>query len=287
MKAALPVVDGVVERDGVRLHWEQYGDGDRTIALLPTWSIVDSRHWKFQVPYLARHHRVIVFDGRGCGRSDRPVGAAAYTPTEFVADTLAVLDATGTERAVLVGFSRGALWELQIAADHPGRVLGLVTISPGVPLVPYDEVRNVYAFDEHLEVTEGWAKFNGHYWQRDYNGFLEFFFGRMFTEPHSTKRIEDCIGWGLGTDAATLVDTHHGVDACGEDRCRAVCGRVRQPLLVIHGDQDAIRPHAAGAALAELTGGTLVTVAGGGHAPHCRDPIQVNRLIKRFVDRIR
>src|SRR5262249_42773105 len=122
MRAAVPLAEGDVARDGVRLHWEQYGEGDTTIALLPTWSIIDSRHWKFQLPYLARHHRVVVFDGRGCGRSDRPANAAAYTHMEFAADTIAVLDATGTERAVLVSFSCGALWALQVAADHPDRV---------------------------------------------------------------------------------------------------------------------------------------------------------------------
>ena len=42
------------------------------MLLLPTWSIVHSRHWKMQVPYLARHCRVLTFDGRGNGRSDRP-----------------------------------------------------------------------------------------------------------------------------------------------------------------------------------------------------------------------
>ncbi len=74
MRAIEPVSAGDVERDGVRLHWEEFGEGEPTIALLPTWSIVHSRHWKFQVPYLARHYRVITFDGRGCGLSDRPDG---------------------------------------------------------------------------------------------------------------------------------------------------------------------------------------------------------------------
>jgi predicted glycosyltransferase len=106
----------------------------------------------------------------------------------------------------------------------------------------------------------------------------------MFTEPHSTKPIEDGVGWGLDTDAVTLADAHHGLDACGKESTRAVCARVRQPVLVIHGDEDAIRPHAAGAALAALTDGTFVTVEGGGHAPHCRDPVPVNLLIERFVD---
>ena len=63
---------------------------------MPTWSVVHSRHWKLQIPYLARQFRVVTFDGRGNGRSDRPADAAAYADAEFVADAIAVLDATGT-----------------------------------------------------------------------------------------------------------------------------------------------------------------------------------------------
>ena len=60
------------------------------------------------------------------------------------------------------------------------------------------------SFTEPLPTDEGWAKQNRHYWQRDYPGFLDFFFGRCFTEPHSTKQIEDGIGWALETTPDTL-----------------------------------------------------------------------------------
>src|SRR5437660_224011 len=73
--------------------------------LMPPWSVSDARRWTGQVPYLARHVRVLPFDGRGNGRSDRPGSSEAYADTEFVADALAVMDATGTDRAVLVGMS--------------------------------------------------------------------------------------------------------------------------------------------------------------------------------------
>ena len=72
MRACQPVADGYVERDGVKVHFELFGAGEPTVLLLPTWSIIHSRHWKMQVPYLARHCRVLTFDGRGNGRSDRP-----------------------------------------------------------------------------------------------------------------------------------------------------------------------------------------------------------------------
>ena len=68
----------------------------RLCSLLPTWSIVHSRHWKMQIPYLARHCRVVTFDGRGNGRSDRPPASEAYLEREFAADALAVMDATET-----------------------------------------------------------------------------------------------------------------------------------------------------------------------------------------------
>ena len=273
-------------RDGVGVSWECYGDGDPTILLLPTWSIVPSRHWKLQIPYLARHHRVVTFDGRGSGRSDRPVGPAAYTHLEFAADAVAVLDATATGTAVLAALSCGTLWGVQVAADHPDRTAGLVSIGPSIPLVPGHPERSVYPFDEPIAETEGWAKYNADYWRRHYGDFLDYFFGRMFSEPHSTKQIEDCVGWGLEIDPETLIDSDVGLDVCGLESFRAVCERVRCPVLVIHGDEDAIRPHAAGAALASVTGGSFVTIAGGGHGPLARDPVIVNRLIEEFVDMI-
>ena len=72
MRAREPDESGYVERDGVRSYYEIHGSGEPTVLLLPTWSIVHSRHWKMQVPYLARHCRVLLFDGRGNGRSYRP-----------------------------------------------------------------------------------------------------------------------------------------------------------------------------------------------------------------------
>ena len=132
--ARLPDRSGAASRDGVSLHYDIYGDAATTVMLLPTWSVVPSRFWKAQVAFLARHYRVITFDGRGTGRSSRPRGAAAFADREFAADALAVLDATETERAVLVGFSCGATWAIHLAAAHPERALGVVAIAPACGL---------------------------------------------------------------------------------------------------------------------------------------------------------
>jgi pimeloyl-ACP methyl ester carboxylesterase/predicted glycosyltransferase len=281
-RARYPDEDGYVERDGVRIFYELYGQGERTVLFLPTWSIIHSRHWKAQIPYFARHHRVLAFDGRGNGRSDRPKGTDAYVPRQFADDALAVMDATETESALMVALSAGALWGTLLAADHPDRVDGIAYIGPAVPFVPGHPERTRYPFEERHDTDEDWAKLNRHHWMKDYQGFLEFFFGRMFTEPHSTKQIEDCIGWGLETDPDTMIDITRGL--APPEGFRESCERVRCPVMVIHGTADAVRPHAGGAALAEATGGELVSLAEAGHAPHARDPVKVNLLLRDFVE---
>ena len=111
-RARYPDDEGFVERDGVRLFYEVYGHGEPTVLLLPTWSIVHSRHWKMQIPYLARHCRVVAFDGRGNGRSDRPKGVRAPTSCRSSSPTpLAVMDAhRHRARDRSSRCPRGALW---------------------------------------------------------------------------------------------------------------------------------------------------------------------------------
>ncbi len=282
-RARYPDSEGYVERDGVRVFYEVYGDGEQTIMLLPTWSIVHSRMWKAQIPYLARHARVVTFDGRGNGRSDRPGGVEAYLEQEFALDTLAVMDATGVEQATLVTASCGALWGTIVAADHPERVTAIVYIGPAVGFAPGHADRQLFEFDEEYDTDEGWAKYNSHYWAREYRTFLEFFFAQCFTEPHSTKQIEDAVGWGLETDPETLSNTTRAISLCRMEQFEQTCKRVRCPVLVVHGDADAIRPHAQGAGLAAATGGTFVTLEGSGHLPMTRDPVKINHLLRDFV----
>ena len=152
MRARLPDESGYVVNSGVRIHYEVHGTGQPAILLLPTWAIVDSRHWKMQVPFLARDYRVITFDPRGNGRSDRPRNPAAYADAVFASDAAAVLDATGTERAVLAAFCSGFPWALLFAAAHPQRVTGIVAIAPTLPIPPADPwERGGYSFDDVLD----------------------------------------------------------------------------------------------------------------------------------------
>ena len=173
---------------------------------------------------------------------------------------------------------------MELAATSPERVLGAVLIDPAISFMAPLPERQAFSFDEELDTTEGWAKFNRHYWRREYRDFLEFFASEVFSESHSTKQIEDFVGWGLETSPETLVLTQLGAQPASRSEMEAILGRVRCPVLVVHGGDDRVRPHAVGAAAAELAGGALVTIEGGGHCPQARHPVRINLLIREFVE---
>ena len=285
-----PVRSGMVERSGQRIHWQEFGAGDHTILLLPTWSIVHSDHWRRQVPFLAERYRVIAFDGLGNGLSDRPEDPSFYGDLRFADDGVAVLDATDTARAAVLGSSQGGAWALALAARHADRVSSAVFIAPNVPLAPGHPVRVAASatFEAELSEHEGWAQWNRRYWLEDYPDFLEFFFSQCFTEPDSDAEREHFFAMGMQTTPEVLLATGgDGTADLTSELAQEYAAAVRCPTLVIHGDQDAVTPVARGHALAEATGARLVVMPGSGHEPHCRSPVRTNEVIGSFLEEVR
>ena len=277
MRARYPDREGLIERDGVPIAWELYGEGERTVLLIPPWQIVHSRIWKAQIPYLARHFRVITFDPPGNGRSGRPV--TGYDHDRAAADALAVLDATEAERASLVTLSRSTWQGVILAAERPDRVERLVLTGCALDDAPRGGPR----FHEAVgDDAEDWARFNAGYWLAHYREFLEFFFAQSSNEPHSTKQREDGVAWGLETRPDILIAT---ID---EARCRTplaeLLARVRCPTLIVHGTEDRVRPIVlAERAHAAIAGSVMVPLEGCGHTPNTRDPVRYNLLLREFL----
>jgi pimeloyl-ACP methyl ester carboxylesterase len=284
MPARSPAEDGVLDRDGFGVGYAVYGDGEPTVCLVMPDTIVHAGAWKAQVPFLARHFRVVTVDPRGNGRSDRPTSPEEFALAELEADVWGVLDHVGGGAVVLVGLCSGAGLATIMAAERPERVLGVVAINPGLVLSPVLPNRLLYDFDAELDTTDGWAKRNRHYWLRDWPGFAEFFFAEMFPEPHSTKQLEDTVAWATETTAATmLMDVACEGDRRQVEEAEETCRRVRCPVLVVTGSLDNCQSPERGRRLAELTGGDFVLLEGSGHLPNGRDPVKVNLLLRDFV----
>jgi pimeloyl-ACP methyl ester carboxylesterase len=287
-RARQPVRSGLAAgRDGVRIAWEEFGAGSPTIVLLPSTPIIHSRQWKAQIHFLSRQWRVITFDGRGNGRSDRPTDPAAYHDDRFVDDIVAVLDATGADRAVLVGLCVDGVWRaIRLAAEDPGRVLGIVAFSIGVPRLAPPQPHYATAgrtFDEELPTSDGWAKYNRQHWMRDYADFARFFFSEMTTEPHSTKAIDDATAWALDGSVDVMLAEREGEFPFDLEAVEARCRSVTCPMLLVHGTEDRCQSISRAHRLVELTGAPLVVVEGANHMIPGRHPVLANLLIRDFV----
>ena len=153
---------------------------------------------------------------------------------------------------------------------------------PALPLGPAtDRAAAMRAFLAPQVSDEGWGKWNIHHWRRDYEDFLEFFFGKVFPEPHSTKQIEDVDRLG---------SRHRPGDAGGDGPDRGV----RRPRARRSSCAAACAARCSwstarttrsgrsqtGRELAAATGARFVAMPGCGHAPHVRKPVFFNALLK-------
>lgn len=286
MRAKLPGREGFAERDGVKIHYEVYGEGPETMVFLPPWSIVHARVYKAQLPYFSERFRCITFDPRGNGKSDQPTEATAYSLDKYIGDILAVMDATDAGKAILVGLSLGGMHACILAAHHPERVKATVLAGTAATVGPGYAYLTPQHFTAIRERFDGWDKYNRDYWQSHYPDFAEHFVRNIFSDPHSTKQIEDGIEWANETTGPLLAKTVEARSIppafdVGENMYR----RVKCPVLMIHGDDDQIQPYARAQVVAQLTGAELITIPGGGHNPLGRFPAKCNTLITDFLDR--
>src|SRR3954467_3792180 len=128
-----------IDRDGVKIYYEVHGEGP-SLLLTHGYSST-SAMWHGQVEALARDHKVILWDMRGHGQSDYPDGPGAYSEALTVGDMAAILDAVGTERAIIGGLSLGGYMSLAFARAHPERTRALLIIDTG-PGYKNDQARD-------------------------------------------------------------------------------------------------------------------------------------------------
>jgi len=253
-----------VYRPDAKIFYQATGSGGGDVVLCPQCQPVSySRMWKYQIPYLSRYFRVVTFDQRGNGRSDRP--ATGYDLETRYQDLTSVLDATARPPFALVALSCAGMLAFRYVVEHPERVSHLILIAgqyaESVPQ-PFDEkVASVI--------------------RSDFDGWRQRLFKRVFQEPHSLKGMEDMFAWAGETTPDVLVESLRAIDGTS---VYDVLPRIATPTLVLHGTQDKIVPFSHAQKLAQaIPGARLVTFEGGGHALQARDAVKVNRLIRDFV----
>ncbi len=283
-RARHPDRAGSIDFEGLPFGYEIFGEGDPTILLMPTWTIIHSRFWKFQVPFLSRFYRVVTYDGPGNGSSLRTTDPADYAVGAYVERARRLMDELEIESAVVVGYSDGGKMAAAFTADHPDRVRGLVVIAPSLGVTPPSPDRAPIAenfLKPYPPNPSGWEKYNAAYWEDHYEDFLEFFFSELFSETYTTKAEDDAIGWARETNGAVL--KAEALRPNEPDHFDIVV-RIQAPTMIVHGTDDRLIPVSVGRRLGELTGGNLLEMEGTGHAPHMKEPVRFNLALREFVE---
>ena len=261
---------GFANSAGIGIAWRRYGNGPETILFIPTWNFVDSRVLRHQVDGLRDRFRVLTYDARGSGGSDRP--STGYRFADHLEDAVAVLDATETATASVVAASAGTHVAVLFAHRHPDRVRRLVLIAPPMD-VPSEDRRDSAAETEHGAPPPDW--------RTDYAAFVPWFISTAFPEPGSETTIAEIVGIALGADHAMLLQQSKELDW---DEAPRHLEEVRCPTLVIHGTADrTLDLDSVKAVASSIPGAALVLLDGLGHRPDISRPAIVNPILGDFL----
>ena len=238
MDFRLPAPDatGYADVDGVQIAWQSFGDGESAVLVVPTWNFVDSRVSAPLVPDLASWFRVVTFDPRGAGRSDRP--STGYRLSDHMADAVAVMRAARVDRASLIAASNGANVAVLLAARLPHLVERLVLVDPAIAAGPeaMSEDDDDDAFWLERASYQGWEQWSAPFWRADWPGFARWFLETAFNEPDSEAVIEAVLRIAVEADPEMLIQEHvEWHENRDFESIPSLLGSLESPTLVLHG----------------------------------------------------
>ncbi len=264
--------------DPVQLHYVDEGEG-RPIVLLHGWPL-SHRMWAPQISALTSvGFRVIAYDRRGFGESDKP--SEGYDYDTLAADLNTLLESLDIEDATLVGFSMGggelARYLSRYGSQRVSRAVFVSAVTPYLMKAPDNEDGvDPKVFDDMLREI-----FN------DRRNFLDGFTQRfvnwdVLPRPVSEELIEEYKAIAAAASPSATAQCIHSFSSTD---FRADLARITVPTLFIHGDKDEIVPLEASAPRAvHLTpGARLEVISGAPHGLHVTHGKTLNRLITEFV----
>ncbi len=258
--------------DGTRIHYEVTGKPGATPVLMIQGLGASKNAWNLQRIAMATRFRIISFDNRGAGRSDKPT--EPFTLEQMAEDAIAVLDAAGIETAHVVGASMGGVISQIVAVKHAHRVRSLTLVCTACRNHPWRQ-----------ELLQSWAK------TAEEKGMIEV--GKEAAQwvmsPRSFRRLVPAFTW-MGPLAA-LRPRHSFVsqiDAILNTREDLVdqLSTITAPTMVIVGNQDILTPRGDSEEIAErIPNAELVVISGAAHGLMMEHSTTFNKILIEFLQR--
>lgn len=262
--------------ESVNIAYQVAGEGTTDLLMIPGWVThlaLDWREprWVGWFERMTAFARIVRFDKRGTGMSDRPPGIP--TADERMADALAVMDAAGLARAHVLGWSEGGPLGVMVAAAYPERVQSLILYGTQARFTRRDD----YPFGEE-ESEVGYREL-----ERDWGTERQ---AREFVpdaDPAEIRRLAAYHQAGASPSAAVaLARANAAMDV------RGLLASTRVPTLVLNREHDAVAPGETGKYLAErIPGSRFVQLPGSAHAPWLGDVERLCTEVEHFVTGVR
>ena len=247
-----------IDRDGVKIYYEVHGNGPP--LLLTHGYSSTSAMWQGQIAALSKHHRLVLWDMRGHGRSDYPSDPASYSEALTVADMAALLDEVGAERAIVGGLSLGGYMSLAFYRAHPERVRALLIIDTG-PGFRKDDARD--AWNKRAHDT-------GDRFEREGLDVLK-----------SASRERSSVSH---RDASGLARAARGMLTQRDAQVIESLPNIRVPALVVVGADDTPFLGASDYMAAKIPGAAKVVIPAAGHAVNIDQPQAFIDAVLPFLD---
>lgn len=228
----------------ININYRIEGEGEPLLLICGLGA--DMSMWKYQLPAFKKQHKLIMFDNRGAGGSDKPVGA--YTMRQLADDAVAVLDYLGIGKAAVLGYSLGGMIAQEVAINYPERVSKLVLCS------------TMPCHDQESGLTAEATKLSGLPAFRYLRGILALALNsRLWRTEQLILRIlksSKAARQGHGAQRAAIA-TFNSLDRLH---------LVKAPALVVVGTDDRlIRPSSSEVLARRIPNAKLVKVEGGSH----------------------
>jgi pimeloyl-ACP methyl ester carboxylesterase len=260
--------------DDIHLYYEEHGQGEPLLLIMGLGASTLS--WSEQIPVFGREFRVIAFDNRGAGRSDKP--AVRYSIALFADDTAGLMDALGIESAHVYGQSMGGFIAQELALRYPQRVRTLVLGSTScggrqAVAAPPENLAGIGMMNV-LSPREAAEKglpllYSEEFIARHHDALIQ----RSLRESELRPPLE---AFGRQIQAAVR---HNTFDRLPDIRC---------PTLVITGSDDKVVPADNSRILAErIPGAALAVLPGAGHGYLLEKAAESNTVVLEFLRRHR
>jgi pimeloyl-ACP methyl ester carboxylesterase len=259
--------------NGVRIYYEVYGQGEPILLIMGLGG--SSLAWQSQIPTFSQHLRVIAYDNRDAGRSDKV--EAEYSMADMADDAAALLDHLEIDSAHVYGVSMGGMIAQELALRHPGRARTLILgcTSPCLAAMPPSEK----AARDNMEsaVLPPREAFERCTW----TGYSDAYLAAHKNDLWLRSQVE--AGLAPPLDA---LRRHYAV--VGGFDARERVGQIRAPTLIMTGDDDPLVPPENSRFLAEhIPGVELVVFPGGRHAFNVEFEEESNSAVLDFIRRHR